>query len=61
MRVLQNNCYRAQGTHSFDTHWFFYCTALFVNLQDLLAIQMWASLVLLLGMIETGSQYFDYR
>lgn len=29
--------------------------------QDLLAIQMWVTLVLLLGMVETGAQYFDYR
>ncbi|CAM9521156.1 unnamed protein product, partial [Laminaria digitata] len=32
-----------------------------VYVKDLLGVQMWASLVLLLGMIETGAQYFDYR
>ncbi|CAM9130644.1 unnamed protein product, partial [Hapterophycus canaliculatus] len=30
-------------------------------IKDLLAIQMWTSLVLFLGMVETGAQYFDYR
>lgn len=30
-------------------------------IKDLLAIQMWASIVLLLGMVETAGQYFDYR
>lgn len=30
-------------------------------LQDLLPIQMWTSLVLILGMVETGAQYFGYR
>jgi len=29
--------------------------------QDLLAVQLWTSLVLFLGMVETGAQYFDYR
>lgn len=29
--------------------------------QDLLAIQLWTSLVLFLGMVETGAQYFGYR
>ncbi|CBJ28894.1 Similar to G-protein coupled receptors [Ectocarpus siliculosus] len=32
-----------------------------VNIKDLLAVQLWASLVLFLGMVETGAQYFDYR
>lgn len=36
------------------------CFAL-LPLQDLLAIQMWTSLVLFLGMVETGAQYFGYR
>lgn len=35
--------------------------ACLLPLQDLLAIQMWTSLVLFLGMAETGAQYFGYR
>lgn len=36
-------------------------TLCMIYIKDLLGVQMWASLVLLLGMIETGAQYFDYR
>ncbi|CAM9275799.1 unnamed protein product [Pylaiella littoralis] len=38
--------------------WTFVCMAW---IKDLLAIQMWTSVVLFLGMVETGAQYFDYR
>eukprot|EP00903_Cladosiphon_okamuranus_P006662 g6504.t1 len=38
--------------------WMIICMA---YIKDLLAIQMWTSLVLFLGMVETGAQYFGYR
>ncbi|CAM9758319.1 unnamed protein product [Ascophyllum nodosum] len=38
--------------------WMVLCMA---YIKDLLPIQMWAAGVLLLGMMETGAQYFDYR